>query len=29
VAPPGTYEASYNPARGLDANPDACHVAVR
>jgi hypothetical protein len=29
VAPPGSYEASYDPSQGLDANPDACHVAVR
>jgi hypothetical protein len=29
VAPPGTYEASYDPSQGLDADPDACHVAVR
>ncbi len=28
VAPAGTYEASFVPSQGLDANPDACRVAV-
>ena len=29
VAPPGSFETSYNPAQSFDANPDVCLAAVR
>jgi hypothetical protein len=29
VAPPGIYEAAYNPAQDFDADPDSCLAAVR
>ena len=29
VAPPGTYQAAYDPSQGLGSSSNACHVAVR